>query len=174
MTDADAPTLLRAVDTPDIFEWSSIAARDLSEAENYVAQALTPGHRIAFLVLEEGTGTPIGSTSYYDVTATGLAIGYTWYSRRVQGTTVNPAAKLLLLERAFEDLGSARAEWHVDADNARSRAAVLKLGARQEGILRKHSRRRDGSWRDTVVFSLLDDEWPAAKAKLLARVRQAR
>ena len=111
-------------------------------------------------------------TSYYEVDAAQrtVAIGWTWLARRVWRTGVNTEAKLLLLRRAFDDLGCVRVVWHTDIRNERSQAAIARLGAQREGVMRKHKLRPDGSWRDTVTFSMLDDEWPAARAALEDRL----
>ncbi|WP_443209039.1 GNAT family N-acetyltransferase, partial [Rhodococcus rhodochrous] len=117
------------------------------------------------------TGEVLGSTSYYLIEPAyrTLVIGYTWLSTRVQRTHVNSESKLLLLQRAFDDLGAVRVTWHADERNTRSRDALRRLGATEEGLLRKHRRRRDGSWRTTALFSLTDDEWPGVRARLEER-----
>ncbi|MGA8987341.1 GNAT family N-acetyltransferase [Aeromicrobium sp.] len=98
-----------------------------------------------------------------------VAIGSTWLGRRFWRTGINTEVKALLLRRAFDDLGCARVVWHVDILNERSQVAVARIGGVREGVLRKHRIRRDGSWRDTVLFSMVDAEWPAARGALLAR-----
>lgn len=99
-----------------------------------------------------------------------LEIGYTWLGRRAQGTGINPAMKLLLLSRAFEELGCLAVEFRTHWHNRQSRAAIEKLGAKQDGVLRNHQVMPDGTLRDTVVFSILDSEWPAVKAGLEHRL----
>jgi RimJ/RimL family protein N-acetyltransferase len=116
-------------------------------------------------------GRAVGQTSYinprdYDA---GVEIGGTWYEASVRGGPVNPSCKLLTLRHAFT-CGAERVELKTDAENARSRAAILKLGAQFEGIHRRHMRRPWGGWRDTVWYSILRDEWPAAEAKLEPRL----
>jgi len=98
----------------------------------------------------------------------------TWLARRFWRTGVNTEAKLLLLRHAFDSLRCARVVWHVDIFNERSQAAVVRIGGVREGVLRKHKIRRDGSWRDTVLFSMTDDEWPAARVALERRLARAR
>lgn len=117
-------------------------------------------------------GQVAGLTTYYDINPEqrALAIGWTWIARPYWSTGVNPEAKLLLLERAFDVLGAVRVVWHVDIRNERSQAAVTKLGAAREGLLRKHKLRPDGSWRDTVIFSMTDDDWPVYAQRLRDRV----
>ncbi|PZQ43154.1 MAG: N-acetyltransferase, partial [Phenylobacterium zucineum] len=97
-------------------------------------------------------------------------LGWTMYHPRVWGTVVNPEAKYLLLRHCFADLGYGRVKLQTDALNVRSMAAIASLGARREGVLQRHLRREDGSFRDTVVFSVLVDEWPAVSERLLARI----
>jgi len=122
-------------------------------------------------VIDNETGTLIGSTSYYDIDAANLtcAIGYTFYTEAAQGTTINPTAKYLLMKHAFEDCGAVRLVWHTHENNAQSRAAITKLGATFEGLLRKHRRFGDG-WRTTAQFAMVDDDWPPAKERLLQRM----
>lgn len=117
-------------------------------------------------------GTLVGTTSYGDVDLAKLSghIGWTIYGRRWWGTVVNPEAKLLLLTEAFESLGHVRVKIQTDVLNLRSQAAIAKLGATREGVLRRETVREDGSARDTVVFSVIADEWPRVKAGLEARV----
>jgi RimJ/RimL family protein N-acetyltransferase len=131
------------------------------------------GEQIAFTV-RDAQGRIVGSTRYYELLpdTPRLCIGYTWYARSVQRTGLNTEAKLLLLGHAFEALGCASVGFHTSTHNAASRAAITRLGAREEGILRQHLRHRDGSLRDSVCFSILDDEWPAVKAGLLQKLER--
>jgi RimJ/RimL family protein N-acetyltransferase len=118
-------------------------------------------------------GTAVGSTSYLDVDLTvgGLEIGWTWYRRDLWAGDVNPTCKLLLLGHAFDDLGAERVTFKTDALNARSQAAIRRLGCAYDGTLRHHRLRADGSVRDTAYFSLLAAEWPAARDRLEARLQ---
>lgn len=120
-------------------------------------------------------GTVVGTSSFGDVDLVNerVHLGWTAYGVRWWGTVVNPEAKLLLLRHAFEDCHLGRVKIQTDAINARSQAAILGLGATREGVLRRHMRRADGSFRDTVVFSVLITEWPQVKEGLTARVRDA-
>ena len=135
------------------------------------------GNRLAFAVIDlganGGAGEVIGSTSYHDIVAEirRVEIGYTWYAARNQRTRVNTLCKLMLMAHAFDTLGCGVVGWRTDVLNERSRAAIAKLGAREDGILRHHAPRRDGSVRDTVMFSMLASEWPAARERLEARLR---
>lgn len=129
------------------------------------------GEQLAFTV-RDATGRIVGSTRYYELLpdTPRLCIGYTWYARSVQRTGLNTEAKLLLLGHAFEALHCASVGFHTSTLNLASRAAIARLGAREEGILRQHLRHRDGTLRDTVCFSILDSEWPAVKAGLQAKL----
>lgn len=99
----------------------------------------------------------------------GVEIGGTWYTREAQGAAINPAAKLLLLDHAFAS-GAERVEFKIDAENAQSRAALLKLGATFEGIFRRQMRRPNGTWRDNAYFSVIREEWPGVRAQLESRI----
>jgi RimJ/RimL family protein N-acetyltransferase len=117
-------------------------------------------------------GTLVGTSSLMDADLANARIhlGATLYGRRWWGTAVNPEAKLLLLAHCFDDCGYGRIKIQTDALNTRSQAAISKLGAKREGVLRRHMRREDGSFRDTVVFSILAHEWPAVRSQLQARL----
>ena len=130
------------------------------------------GERVAFAVVDQGTGRAIGTTNYHDWSESDecVEIGGTWYARSVWRTAVNTESKLLLLTHAFEDLGMGRLVWQTDVRNIRSQEAILRLGAQREGVRRRAKRRPDGSWRDSVFFSLLVDEWPEARIRLTDRL----
>jgi N-acetyltransferase len=117
-------------------------------------------------------GTVVGTSSLADVDLHNerAHLGYTGYAPAVWGTKVNPAAKLLLLQHAFEDCGFGRVKIQTGLANTRSQAAIAKLGATREGVLRRHMKLADGSWRDTVVFSILADEWPDVRKGLQQRI----
>lgn len=117
-------------------------------------------------------GAVVGTTSLGDVDLHNecVHLGWTGYAPGVWGTTVNPAAKLLLLQHAFEDCGFGRVKIQTGLTNTRSQAAIAKLGGTREGVLRRHKKLADGSFRDTVVFSILADEWPEVRKGLLARI----
>jgi RimJ/RimL family protein N-acetyltransferase len=119
-------------------------------------------------VVRDGDGTIVGSTRYCHVEAANqrLEIGYTWYARRVQRTALNTEAKLLLLGHAFESLGAIAVEFRTHWFNHDSRAAIARLGAKQDGVLRNTGRHPDGGLRDTVVFSIIESEWPVVKQHL--------
>lgn len=131
-------------------------------------QGREQGHRFAFAVVEEASGTVLGTSSYHDIVPAvrRLEIGYTWYARRVQRTHVNTTAKLLLLDHAFDTLGVHVVGWRTDNFNFASQRAIERLGAKQDGVLRGHALRRDGTIRDTVLYSMRAGEWPEARAQL--------
>jgi RimJ/RimL family protein N-acetyltransferase len=145
--------------------------------ETAVAASLR-GERQAYVVRLTGdselgrAGTLVGTTSLgdWDLANERVHLGWTAYGPAWWGTTVNPACKLALLGHAFDDCGFNRVKLQTDLINERSQAGIAKLGATREGVLRQHIRRPDGSWRDTVVFSVLRDEWPQVRAGLLARL----
>lgn len=164
---------LAAADDDEVFRWLRYERpRDLEEARAIVADYIDDPHRYAWAQIDQRTGELAGMTTYYDVDPAQrtVAIGHTWLGRKYWRTGINTESKLLLLTRAFDTLGAVRVVWHTDGNNERSQAAIARLGARREGVLRKHRLRGDGTWRDTVVFSMLDDEWPNAKAELEARL----
>lgn len=130
------------------------------------------GAYVPFAVVHRPSGQAIGWTAYMDIDVANerLEVGSTWYGRAHWRTPVNSECKLLLLTHAFEDLGMGRVQLKTDHLNHRSQAAIARIGARREGVLRRHRQRPDGTWRDTVYYSLLAGEWPAAKARLATRV----
>ncbi|MCX7249121.1 MAG: GNAT family N-acetyltransferase [Burkholderiales bacterium] len=138
----------------------------------YIEDALAmreAGTRFAFAVIEATTGSVLGCSSYHDIIAAvrRVEIGWTWYARRCQRTHVNSVAKLLLLTHAFETLGCQVVGWRTDNFNFASQAAIERLGAKKDGVIRGHALRRDGTVRDTVMYSMRSGEWPEAKAQLL-------
>ncbi|MDQ0589256.1 GNAT family N-acetyltransferase [Variovorax paradoxus] len=142
------------------------------ETRAYIETALQgreAGHRFAFAVTEAATGTVLGSTSFHDIlpAVKRVEIGYTWYARRCQRTHVNTTCKLLMLTHAFDTLGCNVVGWRTDNFNFASQQAIERLGAKKDGVIRGHAMRRDGTIRDTVMYSLRSGEWPEVKAHLL-------
>ena len=133
------------------------------------------GERVPFAVVLTATGQAVGSSSYLDIVPGDgrLEIGATWYGRAWWRTAVNPEAKLLLLGHAFDALGATRVAFRTDADNARSRSAIERLGAVFEGVHRHREHRPDGTLRDTAFYSILAAEWPAVRAGLEARLARS-
>ncbi|QGW84178.1 GNAT family N-acetyltransferase [Variovorax paradoxus] len=142
------------------------------ETSAYIEAALQgreAGHRFAFAVTEAETGTVLGSTSFHDIlpAVKRVEIGYTWYAKRCQRTHVNTTCKLLMLTHAFDTLGCNVVGWRTDNFNFASQQAIERLGAKKDGVIRGHAMRRDGTIRDTVMYSLRSGEWPEVKAQLL-------
>ena len=142
------------------------------QTTSYIEDALKArdaGHRFAFAVRDAASGTVLGSTSYHDIlpAVKRVEIGYTWYAARCQRTHVNTTCKLLMLTHAFETLGCNVVGWRTDNFNFASQRAIERLGAKKDGVIRGHALRRDGTIRDTVMYSLRAGEWPEVKAQLL-------
>ncbi|MCW2771308.1 MAG: N-acetyltransferase [Aeromicrobium sp.] len=169
----DAAGVLAAADDDAVFAWLTIERpTTLAAAQELVDHYLGRTDLVMWAQMDRASGELAGVTTYYDIDPSlrTVAIGHTWLGRRFWRTGANTEAKLLLLTRAFEDLGCVRVVWHTDIRNERSQAAIARLGAQREGVMRKHRIRRDGSWRDTVTFSMTDDEWPTTRAALEARL----
>lgn len=135
-------------------------------------RAQSAGERAPWAVVDKRSSRVIGVTTYLNIVQEHkrLDVGYTWIAGSFQGTSVNVEAKYLLLSRAFEELGVNRVELRTHFYNRRSRAAIEKLGAKLDGILRKHTILPNGTTRDTCVYSLIDDDWPTAKVSLRYRL----
>ncbi len=145
---------------------------DPEGTRQYIEDALAmrlAGHRFAFAVTDQQSGTVLGSTSYHDIlpTVKRVEIGYTWYAGRCQRTHVNTTCKLLMMAHAFDTLGCHVVGWRTDNFNYASQQAIERLGARKDGVIRGHALRRDGTIRDTVMYSMRSGEWPEARAQLL-------
>ncbi len=142
------------------------------ETAAYIRQALLTPDRLAFAVIDETCGRVIGSTSYHDIipAAARLEIGYTWYAQSYWRSRVNTTCKYLLLSHAFDTLGAQTVGWRTDNLNTRSQQAIERLGAQKDGVIRGQQVRRDGSVRDTVMYSLIRAEWPQVKERLAARL----
>ena len=138
----------------------------------YIETALqmrADGHRFAFAVRDDATGEVLGSTSFHDIlpAVKRVEIGYTWYRKSVQRSHVNTTCKLLMMGHAFDQLGCNVVGWRTDNFNFASQRAIERLGARKDGVIRGHALRRDGTIRDTVMYSMRSGEWPEARAQLL-------
>ena len=149
------------------------------ETAAYIGAALQgreEGHMLPFAVVDAASGRVIGSTRYHDIVPAveRLEIGYTWYAQSWQRTHVNTTAKLLLMQHAFEALGAKLVGWRTDNYNFGSQRAIERLGARKDGVLRHHALRRDGTVRDTVMYSLAAGEWPEVRAHLQYQLARAR
>ena len=155
----------------ELWRWIPTPVRKQEEMAAYIETALDEQERgvsLPFAIIDRATGRAIGSTRYGNIDRTNrrVEIGWTWVAREWQRTAVNTEAKYLLLKHAFETLGCMRVELKTDSLNERSRAAILRIGAREEGIFRNHMITSSGRIRHTVYFSIIDSEWPAVKARL--------
>ncbi|RDD91814.1 N-acetyltransferase [Acidovorax sp. BoFeN1] len=142
------------------------------ETRAYIETALKmreDGHRFAFAVVDDATGTVLGTTSYHDIlpAVKRVEIGWTWYRKSVQRSHVNTIAKLLMMGHAFDQLGCNVVGWRTDNYNFASQRAIERLGAKKDGVIRGHALRRDGTIRDTVMYSMRSGEWPEVRAQLL-------
>ncbi|MFJ8685159.1 GNAT family N-acetyltransferase [Micromonospora wenchangensis] len=178
LTTAHADDLFTATAEPEV--WAHLSHPTPTEPAAMRAvvgtalDARRRGERVPWVQRCARTGSVIGSTSYYDLDPARrcVTIGYTWLGRPWWGGGVNTEAKLLLLGRAFDELGAVRVVWQTDIRNTRSQAAIARLGATREGVLRMHRQRPDGSWRDTVQYAMTVDEWPNAQARLREWLRR--
>jgi N-acetyltransferase len=160
----------------DLWKWIPTPVRTPEEMTAYVQTALKEqanGSALPFALIEKGSGRAVGSTRYANIERTHhrLEIGWTWVAREWQRTAINTEAKYLLLRHAFEALKCIRVELKTDSLNARSRAAILRIGAREEGTFRNHMITASGRIRHTVYFSIIESEWPDVKASLEAKLR---
>jgi N-acetyltransferase len=172
---ADAPEFLAALGPPEVASevlqhMSYGPPADATATRAVIAAALADPDRIPYGQRIAHTGEFVGTTSFYEINPVvrSVGIGHTWIARTHWQTRLNTESKLLMLTRAFEELGAERVVWHTDIRNVRSQAAIERLGASREGVLRHHRLRRDGSWRDTVQYSMLSAEWPAVRDRLQA------
>ena len=146
------------------------------EALTYIESALQADNRLAFAVTNLTSGEVLGTTSYHDIlpAVKRVEIGYTWYAARCQRTHINSTCKLLLMTHAFETLGCNVVGWRTDNFNFASQQAIKRLGAQKDGVIRGNVMRRDGTIRDTVMYSMRAGEWPEAKAQLLHQLDKPR
>jgi len=154
----------------ELWRWQGGPAPHTEEELGVKLDAVLAGPYVAFAVVRAESA--VGWTTYMDIEVQHerLEIGWTWYGRAHWRSPVNTETKVLLLTHAFEDLGMGRVQLKTDQMNLRSQAAIARLGATREGVLRRHMRRHDGTWRDTVYFSILADEWAAIKLRLSQRL----
>ncbi|MEO6095046.1 MAG: GNAT family N-acetyltransferase [Fibrobacteria bacterium] len=172
------PGLYRAGKNPELWRFVPFAVASESDMGRYVSMALADrdrGEGFPFTIRHKADGRILGSSRYYSLSPQNrnLEIGYTWLDPSVWRTAVNTECKLLLLRHAFESLGCVRVALRTDLRNLRSRNAIERLGATLEGVLRKHMILPDGYIRDTVYFSITDEEWPQVKNGLAARLVDA-
>jgi RimJ/RimL family protein N-acetyltransferase len=175
MTPGHVEALGRAAADGRLWESWTTSVAEPQHMSNYVAHALRQqeaGAMLPWVVCDEPSDVVIGSTRYHDIVPEidRVEIGHTWYARSRQRTHVNTACKLLLLGHAFDTLGCAVVGFRTDNFNLASQRAIEALGAQRDGVLRHHQVRKDGSARDTVLYSILVAEWPDVKKHLLARL----
>jgi len=176
-----AEPLLQAASDGELWNLRFTGVPNASSVLDYVNDAIesrTLGQQHPFIVRqlagrESKKGKIVGCTRYYDIEAQhrNLAIGYTWYAKSAQRTAVNTETKLLLLSYAFEQLKCISVAFHTDNLNVISQAAIKRLGAKHEGVLRNHRIMPDGRIRDTWCYSIIDNEWPALKKNLASRLK---
>jgi len=160
----------------DLWRWIPLPVRTPQEMSAYIEAALAEqarGGSLPFTIVEKSSGKPVGCTRYANIDRVHrrVEIGWTWVAKPWQRTAVNTEAKYLLLRHAFETLGCIRVELKTDSLNEKSRAAILRIGARQEGIFRNHMITPSGRIRHSVYFSIVDDEWPAVRTRLEQRLK---
>jgi len=160
----------------ELWKWIPTPVRTPEEMSGYVQTALddrTMGSSLPFVLIEQASGRSIGSTRYGNIDRDHyrVEIGWTWVARQWQRTPINTEAKYLLLRHAFESLKCIRVELKTDSLNERSRAAILRVGATEEGTFRNHMITASGRIRHTVYFSILDSEWPQVKVRLEAKLQ---
>lgn len=173
----DEPGLAQAAADGRLWELRVTSVPAPGQTRSYIETALRlreQGSRLAFAVVEPSSGQIIGCTSYHDIVpeVRRVEIGYTWYAQSWQRSHVNTACKWLLMRHAFETLQCPVVGWRTDCLNFASQQAIERLGAHKDGVIRSHALRRDGTIRDTVMYSLLRDEWPAVQERLLARLEK--
>ncbi|RFB79469.1 GNAT family N-acetyltransferase [Methylovirgula sp. 4M-Z18] len=177
MTENDAPSLLQAAADGTLWELKVTVVPGPDTVADYLAIALhgrRAGTVMPFVILNRATGAPVGSTRFWKIDRQNrkLEIGHTWLSASMQRTGANTEAKYLLLTYAFETLRSVRVQFTTDELNEKSRAAILRIGAKEEGIIRHERIMPDGRKRNSVRYSIIDDEWPQVKAMLEEKLQR--
>ena len=175
---SDLPYLEKYVlEEPDLWQFSLVAIQDKADLEKYIHDAIEARNQktaYPYIVLDKLTQTYVGVTRFYDIQLAFATtqLGYTWYSKKVWGTGLNQACKFLLLEFAFEKMGFERVEFRADNNNKRSIAAMQKIGCTVEGVLRNHLPMPGGKRRDSIVLSILKEEWTnKVKTNLAAQLK---
>ena len=173
---ADEESIQAAASDGQLWKLRVTSVPEPHEARAYIETALQKDDRFAFAVTNATSGEVLGSTSYHDIlpAVKRVEIGYTWYAARCQRTHINRTCKLLLMTHAFETLGCNVVGWRTDNFNFASQQAIERLGARKDGVIRGNVMRRDGTIRDTVMYSMRAGEWPEAKAQLLYQLDKPR
>jgi RimJ/RimL family protein N-acetyltransferase len=179
MTLEDEPALRSAAADGELWNIRVTSVPEPEKTRQYIEDALAmreAGHRFPFVVIESASGRVLGTSSYHDIVPAiqRVEIGWTWYAKSVQRSHVNTTCKLLLMTHAFETLGCHVVGWRTDNFNFASQAAIERLGAKKDGVIRGHALRRDGTIRDTVMYSMRSGEWPEVKAQLLHSLNKQR
>ena len=179
LSQAHLAGLLAAAADGELWNLRITSVPEPQDTAAYIETALKQheqGNRLAFAVIDKASGKVLGSSSYHDIVPAveRLEIGYTWYAQSVQRSHVNTTVKLMLMTHAFETLGAKLVGWRTDNFNFASQRAIERLGAKRDGVLRHHALRRDGTVRDTVVYSLAAGEWTEVKAQLMYQLQKPR
>ena len=179
MTLEDEAGLRSAAADGELWNIRVTSVPEPEKTRQYIEDALAmreAGHRFPFVVIESASGRVLGTSSYHDIVPAikRVEIGWTWYAKSVQRSHVNTTCKLLLLTHAFETLGCHVVGWRTDNFNFASQAAIERLGAKKDGVIRGHALRRDGTIRDTVMYSLRSGEWHEVKAQLMHSLNKQR
>lgn len=177
LSPAHAHPLVAAASDGELWKTNVTIIPDSAGITSYIEAALAGlslGKELPFVIIDKSSNEVVGATRFYEIRPSdrAVAIGYTWLAKSAQRTPINTEAKLLLLTHAFETWRCVRVELITDLLNEQSRAAILRLGAKQEGILRQHLILPSGRIRDSVVFSIIDSEWPEVKGRLAARLQK--
>ncbi|QYF95851.1 GNAT family N-acetyltransferase [Massilia sp. PAMC28688] len=174
LAQAHAGGLRAAAEDGQLWQLRITSVPEPEQVEQYIAGALSTPNRLAFAVIDSATGSVMGTTSYHDIVPDigRLEIGWTWYAKSRQRSHVNTSCKLMLMTHAFETLSCALVGLRTDNFNHASQAAIERLGAKKDGVLRHHQQRRDGTVRDTVMYSITRGEWPEIKAQLEYRLQR--
>ena len=164
--------LCQAAADGELWKLAVTSVPEPDDTADYIRLAWNTSNRLAFAVIDESSGQVIGSTSYHDILVNvgRLEIGYTWYAQSRWRSAVNTTCKYLLLCHAFDSLGAETVGWRTDNLNFRSQQAIERLGAKKDGVIRGQQMRRDGTVRDTVMYSLIRAEWPPVKTALAKRL----
>jgi RimJ/RimL family protein N-acetyltransferase len=177
LSTAHAESLIAAAGDGELWNSTVTLVPSRENVGEYIDAALqgqANGRELPFVIMRKSSDTLVGTTRFYDIERNDrrVAIGYTWLARSAQRSAINTEAKLLLLTHAFENWHCVRVELITDFLNEQSRAAILRLGAKQEGVLRNHMIMPGGRIRDSVCFSIIEAEWPEVKIRLFARLGQ--
>ena len=175
LTYAHTDSLIAAADDGEIWKSDVTVVPSADTIHRYIEDALLGlerGSELPFAIVRKATGSVVGTTRFYEIVPADrrVAVGYTWLARSAQRTPVNTETKLLLLKHAFDHWKCVRVEFITDVLNQQSRDAILRLGAKQEGILRNHMIMPSGRIRDSIFFSVIAEEWPEVRANLEAKL----